>query len=309
MPQTRQTNFFTLLIYPESLDEIGALHHWKDRLGLKFRDWKMSISPCHAYDLRDASAIRKEFKDIAGDDDADKDKVKNAFDDDADDEAEEAKANAKRALAFADDLDEMTFDEKLNLSYEYEALKKRSNRTSDQDDRLEFLKQFFKKPHYHVIVDTQKPTTGHNVRRRINRYFGIKIPQVQILKDVFGMYQYFPHTSYEAVKAQKRPYAESEIVNLNGFDIADYETLDTSAYNALATKIFDAVCRHSYTSYVSVRNAVPAELGITTRDFDAIMRTRMPQLNAVMMSMKNPALSTSEKLRVLRQEKEKKEYP
>lgn len=299
MPQTRQTNFFTLLIYPESLDEIGALHHWKDRLGLKFKEWKMSISPCHAYDLRDASSIRDEFKDVAGDDETDKGKVKNAFDGD-DGEADEAKANAKRALAFADDLAEMTFDEKLTLSHEYEALKKRSNRTSDQDARLEFLKQFFKKPHYHVIVDTQKPTTGRNVRRRINRYFGIKIPQVQILKDVFGMYQYFPHTSYEAVKAQKRPYAESDIVNLNGFDIADYETLDTSAYNALATKIFDAVCRSSYNNYYLARENVPAELGITTRDFDAIMRTRMPQLNALLQSMKSESLSTSEKLRVLR---------
>lgn len=300
MPQTRQTNFFTLLIYPESLDEVGALHYWKDRLGLKFKTWKMAISPCHAYDLRDASAIRKEFKDVAGDDETDKGKVKNAFDDDDADEAEEAKANAKRALAFADDLDEMTFDEKLNLSYAYESLKKRSNRTSDQDARLEFLKQFFKKPHYHVIIDTQKPTTAHNVRRRVNRYFGIKIPQVQILKDVFGMYQYFPHTSYEAVKAQKRPYAESDIVNLNGFDIADYETLDASAYNALATKIFDAVCRSSYDNYYSARENVPSELGITTRDFDAIMRTRMPQLNALLQSMKSESLSTSEKLRVLR---------
>lgn len=302
MPQTRQTNFFTLLIYPESLDEVGALHHWKDRLGLKFKEWKMSISPCHAYDLRDASAIRKEFKDVADDDEDDKKgKVKNAFDDAGeDDEDEEAKANAKRALAFADELDEMTFDEKLNISYEYEALKKRSNRTSDQDDRLEFLAQFFKKPHYHVIIDTQKPTTAHNVRRRVNRYFGIKVPQVQILKDVFGMYQYFPHTSYEAVKAQKRPYAESDIVNLNGFDIADYETLDTSAYNALATKIFDAVCRSSYNTYYLARENVPSELGITTRDFDAIMRTRMPQLNALLQSMKSESLSTSEKLRVLR---------
>lgn len=300
MPQTRQTNFFTLLIYPESLDEVGALHHWKDRLGLKFKTWKLAISPNHAYDLRDASSIRDEFKDAAGEDDK-KGKVKNAFDDAGeDDEDEEAKANAKRALAFADELDEMTFDEKLNISHEYEALKKRSNRTSKQDDRLEFLVPFFKKPHYHVIIDTQKPTTAHNVRRRVNRYFGIKIPQVQILKDVFGMYQYFPHTSYEAVKAQKRPYAESDIVTLNGFDIADYETLDASAYNALATKIFDAVCRSSYNTYYLARENVPSELGITTRDFDAIMRTRMPQLNALLQSMKSESLSTSEKLRVLR---------
>lgn len=72
-----------------------------------------------------------------------------------------------------------------------------------------------KKPHRHVMVEFDGPTTKKNV----NNIFGSVAANGVILKvnSARGMYRYFTH----ADNPEKAQYKESKIVHYNGFNAAD----------------------------------------------------------------------------------------
>ena len=72
-----------------------------------------------------------------------------------------------------------------------------------------------KKPHYHVIVCYDGPTS-YNVIKRICDSVNATIPQP--LEQIRGYYRYFTHKD----NPEKFQYNEEDITTINGFDINNY---------------------------------------------------------------------------------------
>ena len=72
-----------------------------------------------------------------------------------------------------------------------------------------------KKPHYHIIVAFEGPTTYKNVKR-ITDSVNATIPQP--LSAIKGYYRYFTHKD----NPEKYQYDDKDITTINGFNIDDY---------------------------------------------------------------------------------------
>ena len=72
-----------------------------------------------------------------------------------------------------------------------------------------------KKPHYHVIICYDGPTS-YNVIKRITDMINSPIPQP--LEQIRGYYRYFTHLD----NPEKYQYNTDEITTINGFDINNY---------------------------------------------------------------------------------------
>ena len=81
-----------------------------------------------------------------------------------------------------------------------------------------------KKPHYHIIVCYDGPTS-YNVIKRITDSVNATIPQP--LEQIRGYYRYFTHKD----NAEKYQYSESDITTINGFNINNYIELSTKKSN------------------------------------------------------------------------------
>lgn len=78
-----------------------------------------------------------------------------------------------------------------------------------------------KKPHYHVIACYSGPTS-YNVVKSLTD--GLNAPIPQPLEQVRGYYRYLTHKD----NPEKAQYCESDILCLNGFDLADFCELSKS---------------------------------------------------------------------------------
>ena len=87
-----------------------------------------------------------------------------------------------------------------------------------------------KKPHYHVILCFNGPTTYSKVCS-ITESLNSPIPK-RILS-VIGMYRYFTHKD----NPEKYQYNEEDITTLNGFDIEDRTGMTTSQTIAIKRQI------------------------------------------------------------------------
>ena len=87
-----------------------------------------------------------------------------------------------------------------------------------------------KKAHYHVILVYSGPTT-YNAVAKFTASLNSTIPQA--LESVRGMYRYFSHKD----NPEKYQYDESEITQVNGFNIADMVELTRSEVNELKSQI------------------------------------------------------------------------
>lgn len=88
-----------------------------------------------------------------------------------------------------------------------------------------------KKPHYHIILCYDGPTTYNNVKSNITDVLNQPIPIA--LEQVRGYYRYLTHLD----NPDKFQYSKDDIITLNNFDICDYETLTTSQVNTLKISI------------------------------------------------------------------------
>lgn len=71
-----------------------------------------------------------------------------------------------------------------------------------------------KKPHYHIILMYNGPTTYNNVKNNITDFLGQPIPIP--LESPIGMFRYFTHQD----NPEKYQYNKNDITNYNGFDIS-----------------------------------------------------------------------------------------
>ncbi len=91
-----------------------------------------------------------------------------------------------------------------------------------------------KKAHYHVLLVYSGPTTFSAVSK-FTASLNATIPQA--LESVRGMFRYFSHKD----NPEKHQYDEADIINVNGFNIADLVELTKSEVNELKMKILSFV--------------------------------------------------------------------
>ena len=87
-----------------------------------------------------------------------------------------------------------------------------------------------KKPHYHVILVYDGPTTYSNVKGLTDR---LNQPIPQPLEQVRGYYRYLTHED----NPEKYQYDRSEIQILNGFSIGDFTELTRSEVTKLVREV------------------------------------------------------------------------
>lgn len=87
-----------------------------------------------------------------------------------------------------------------------------------------------KKPHYHIIVCYDGPTT-YKVVCNLTEKLNATIPQP--LEAIRGYYRYFTHMD----NPEKYQYNGSEIVTLNGFDINNYVELSYTEVSKLLLEL------------------------------------------------------------------------
>lgn len=99
-----------------------------------------------------------------------------------------------------------------------------------------------KKPHYHVIVSYDGPTTFGNVEgltKRLNQ------PIPQPLEQVRGYYRYLTHED----NPEKAQYDKADIRTLNGFNILDFVELTKSEVTKYIREIRRFICDNNITEY------------------------------------------------------------
>ena len=87
-----------------------------------------------------------------------------------------------------------------------------------------------KKPHYHIILAYEGPTTYNNV---LSLCESLNQPIPQPLEQLRGYYRYLVHKD----NPEKYQYDEYKISTLNGFDISNYLDLTNSQVVAILKEI------------------------------------------------------------------------
>lgn len=92
-----------------------------------------------------------------------------------------------------------------------------------------------KKPHHHIIVVYDGPTTYNNVLALSQGELGGTIPKV--LDSPRGMYTYFTHED----NPEKAQYEKKDIEHFNGFNITDLCMLKASEIQEIKLRVLDFI--------------------------------------------------------------------
>lgn len=102
-----------------------------------------------------------------------------------------------------------------------------------------------KKPHYHVILVYDGPTTFNNVRQLTER---LNQPIPQPLDQVRGYYRYLTHDD----NPEKAQYSKTDIETLNGFCIQDFVEMTRSEVGKRTREIIDLIRELNLTEYADL---------------------------------------------------------
>ena len=103
-----------------------------------------------------------------------------------------------------------------------------------------------KKPHYHVIMCFDGPTTYKNALSVAQRVGGVNT--VQPLEQIRGYYRYFTHID----NPEKYQYNDNEITTINGFDINNYIELTYTEVVKLLMQIQQIIRDKHFTEYADL---------------------------------------------------------
>lgn len=117
-----------------------------------------------------------------------------------------------------------------------------------------------KKPHYHVMVFYQGPTS-YNVVKRLTD--GLNQPIPQVVEQVRGYYRYLTHMD----NPEKAQYSPSGITTLNGFDIGDYVDMTKSEVTKTLRALMDYIRDNDLMEYADLMDMTMCE-GIPPEWFD-----------------------------------------
>ena len=99
-----------------------------------------------------------------------------------------------------------------------------------------------KKPHYHIILIYDGPTTYNNVRSLTE---SLNQPIPQPLEQVRGYYRYLTHKD----NPEKYQYDEKDIITYNGFNIKDFVELTSSEIMAIKKQLQIFIRDNNITDY------------------------------------------------------------
>lgn len=99
-----------------------------------------------------------------------------------------------------------------------------------------------KKPHYHVIVCYEGPTTYNNVKRLTE---SLNQPIPQPLEQVRGYYRYLTHED----NPEKFQYSKADIQTINGFNIREYVELTRTDIIRLKKEVMHFIRDNDITEY------------------------------------------------------------
>lgn len=100
-----------------------------------------------------------------------------------------------------------------------------------------------KKPHWHIILCWDGPTTYNNARKFVQEELHTPIPKD--LKSVRGMYNYFSHKD----NPEKAQYDEALIEHLNGFCLAEFVELTRGEVNEAIKNTFRIIREAEITEF------------------------------------------------------------
>lgn len=111
----------------------------------------------------------------------------------------------------------------------------------------------YKKPHYHVLYAARNPVTPESVRLKIKRSLGNNsVSHVEIVDCIENYYLYLTHESEDAVRKNKHKYNKKDIIELNGFDIDRYVTLDESQKRELKNMLLTVVRKYHLVNVIDL---------------------------------------------------------
>lgn len=103
-----------------------------------------------------------------------------------------------------------------------------------------------KKPHYHVMLCWDGPTTQKNVQDISDMFSGVLPIPVASVK---GMYNYFTHKD----NPEKFQYDSKDIINISGFDILDFRTYTANEVLEMRLKIDEFIRMGLIVEYYDLR--------------------------------------------------------
>lgn len=104
-----------------------------------------------------------------------------------------------------------------------------------------------KKPHWHIILCYPGPTTFNAVKTLMD---SLNAPAPQPLESIKGYYRYLTHKD----NPDKAQYNESDIVNFNGFNILEYDTLTHNEIREIKVKVHQFIRDNDITEYSDLMN-------------------------------------------------------
>lgn len=99
-----------------------------------------------------------------------------------------------------------------------------------------------KKPHWHVLLVWENPTTQNNVKTIAD---ALNAPLPTGLESLRGAYDYLWHKN----NPEKFQYNAKDVIRLNGFDIANYAELTKAETLELKKEIFGLIQNNDLTEY------------------------------------------------------------
>ncbi len=125
-----------------------------------------------------------------------------------------------------------------------------------------------KKPHYHVIVSYDGPTTFGNVESLTKR---LNQPIPQPLEQVRGYYRYLTHED----NPEKVQYDKADIRTLNGFNILDFVEMTKSEVTKYIREILRFICDNDITEYAALLEILDEGASIPPEWFEVAVRHTM----------------------------------
>ena len=104
-----------------------------------------------------------------------------------------------------------------------------------------------KKPHYHVLICFDGPTTYNTMLEHAKRV-GAANDVIQPVGSVRGIVRYFCHKD----NPEKYQYDEQEIVCLNGFDSENFVAMTTSQIKMIVRELTDIILTKNILEYVDL---------------------------------------------------------
>lgn len=145
-----------------------------------------------------------------------------------------------------------------------------------------------KKPHYHVIIVYNGPTS-FNVVKGVCDSLNCPIPQA--LEQIRGYYRYLTHKD----NPEKAQYSDNDITTINGFDISNFVERTSSETSAIIRQIYDYIIKndiiefHLLTDYAFLNNADWFDVLTNgyTLYFTAVIRSRRLDVKLIKQRMDN----------------------